>query len=105
MIPMDDDQKNAVIVIADDLTGAHEIGMILLASKRRSFVLTSEPGDAVIESLLKKYNALVIDLDSRHLDGKSAYQRVKTLLGCSQKIRSGLIYKKIDSPVRGNLAE
>jgi len=105
MIRIDDYQKNAVIVIADDLTGAHEIGMILVGCKKRSFVLIKEPGDAEIESLLNHYDALVIDLDSRHLDGKRAYERVKAVLDCSEKIRSGLMYKKIDSTVRGNLAE
>ncbi len=105
MIGIDDYQKNAVTVIADDLTGAHEIGMILLGCKKRSLVLTRESGDAEIESLLKKYDALVIDLDSRHLDGKRAYRRVKTLLGGSEQIKSRLMYKKVDSTVRGNLAE
>ncbi len=105
MIRIDDYQKNAVIVIADDLTGAHEIGMILVGCKRRSFVLIREPGNAEIESLLNHYDALVIDLDSRHLDGKRAYSRVRALLGCSERIRRGLMYKKIDSTIRGNLAE
>ncbi len=105
MIRIDDYQKNAVIVIADDLTGAHEIGMILVGCKKRSFVLIREPVDAEIESLLNHYDALVIDLDSRQLDGKKAYERMKALLGCSEKIRSALMYKKIDSTLRGNLAE
>ena len=72
MIRIDDYQKNAVIVIADDLTGAHEIGMILVGCKKRSFVLIREPGDAEIESLLNHYDALVIDLDSRHLGWKES---------------------------------
>ncbi len=47
MIGINDYQKNA-IVIADDLTGAHEIGMILVGCKKRIFVLIREPGDAEI---------------------------------------------------------
>lgn len=105
MINVDDYQKQSIVVMADDLTGANEIGIILAECGRKAFILSRQLRKRDIESLVDHFDALVINVGSRDLDGKVAYERVKTLLSCSEKIREGLFYKKMDSTIRGNLVE
>jgi len=105
VINVDDYQKSPIIAIADDLTGANEIGIILAEHNRKTFILSEQLRGEDIESFVDHYDGLVINLGSRNLDGKDAYERVKVFLSCSPKIRDRLIYKKIDSTIRGNLVE
>jgi len=69
-----------IIVIADDLTGANEIGISLAEHKKKTFILSEQLRDEDVESLSDRYNSLVVNLGSRHLDGKDAYKRVKDFL-------------------------
>lgn len=105
MINVEDYQKKFIIVIADDLTGANEIGIILAENNRKTFILSEQLRNEDMKSLMNSYDSLVINLGSRDLDGKDAYERVKAFLSSPEKIRDRLIYKKIDSTIRGNLAE
>jgi len=105
MINAEDYQKRPMIVIADDLTGANEIGIILAEHNKKIFIVSERSRDEDIGSFASYYDGLVINLDSRSLNGEDAYKRVKAFLSRSEKIRERLIYKKIDSTIRGNLAE
>ena len=105
MLKTNNYQKKSVVVIADDLTGAGEIGSILVENKRKPFVLNEELSKDDIGTLTAEYNGLILNLNSRILDSKSAYNKVKCLLNQFKEIRDRLIYKKIDSTLRGNLVE
>lgn len=105
MINVEDYRKKLMVVIADDLTGANEIGIVLSEHNKKAFILSGQTSYEDIESLMDCGRDLVVNLCSRNLDGGEAYQRVKAFLSCSEKIKERLVYKKIDSTVRGNLAE
>lgn len=105
MINTEDYQKRPMVVIADDLTGANEIGIIFAEHNKKTFIVSERSRDEDIGSFASYYDGLVINLDSRSLNGEDAYKRIKSFLSRSEKIRERLIYKKIDSTIRGNLAE
>jgi len=76
-----------VLVLADDLTGALEAGVLLEGA---SVALHSAPEGA----------AVVIDTESRHLPPEQARRRVSAWI---EQIPAELIYKKTDSTLRGNI--
>ncbi len=83
---------SSIFAIADDLTGALEVGSKFAAMGLETRVTTrlaSSPG-----------GICVFDTETRHLSGPEAALRVETLArGIDQK----LIYKKTDSTLRGNI--
>ncbi|MBP1153326.1 MULTISPECIES: four-carbon acid sugar kinase family protein [unclassified Paenibacillus] len=84
-------------MIADDLTGANDSGVQLARYGLNTSVLF-EPDVTAIHQ-----EAVVIDTDSRWLPRSQAYDKVKEV---SQVLKSGsfdVIYKKVDSTLRGNL--
>jgi len=105
MLKINNYKEELVVVIADDLTGAGEIGSILVKDKKRPFVSNEKLSKVDIEALVNQYSGLIINLNSRILDSKGAYNKVKSLLSQFKEIKDRLIYKKIDSTIRGNLVE
>ncbi|RRN77603.1 hypothetical protein EIM50_18780 [Pseudoxanthomonas sp. SGD-10] len=94
-----------MIVIADDLTGAAEIGGIALR-----FNLTVE----IVKSLLIESNAdvQIINTNARSLPKEEAlakinstYAHIANLKNHSDKFKSAFIYVKTDSVLRGYVAE
>lgn len=87
-------------VIADDLTGAMDAGMQLLAKGLRiRAALTVDDLEAVITGA----DVVVANTQSRNIDPESAYGQVKAAL---QRLAAGgcrAWYKKIDSTLRGNI--
>jgi D-threonate/D-erythronate kinase len=86
-----------ILVIADDLTGAAEIGGIaaahgLSATIQRGFF--GKPNT----------DALVIDTDTRHLSGEEAAHNLESILKSIEAADFDLIYKKTDSMLRGPVA-
>ncbi|GEM_PF-4996 len=89
-----------VIVIADDFTGACDTALQFVKSGLRAGVWKSLPepsGDA------GDISVLVIDAETRVEPAQTAAERIADL--CRQARRAGprLIYKKIDSTLRGNV--
>jgi len=80
--------------IADDLTGAMDTG-VGLAKAGLSAVITFS-SCATIES-----DAVVVTTDSRADAATDAYRRVRAV---GERYQDYLIYKKIDSTLRGNIA-
>jgi uncharacterized protein YgbK (DUF1537 family) len=84
-----------VLAIADDLTGALEAGAVFAAAGMRSVVLTARGwragGDAEV---------VVVDTETRHVSPDVAEAVVAE---CAAGW-DGLIYKKTDSTLRGNIA-
>jgi uncharacterized protein YgbK (DUF1537 family) len=83
-----------MLLLADDATGALECGSILAsAGKQVRLWLRPEPPD-VIEGYL------VADTETRHLSPGEAAGRITRWVSASE----GLVYKKTDSALRGNIA-
>jgi D-threonate/D-erythronate kinase len=82
----------ALLVIADDLTGALEAGAKFAARGIAALVAT-RPLEAA------DYPVLVIDTESRHLSEEQA-QRSIAAMACAD---FPVIYKKTDSALRGNI--
>ncbi|MGQ9917960.1 MAG: four-carbon acid sugar kinase family protein [Bryobacteraceae bacterium] len=77
-----------VLVLADDLTGALEAGVLL-------------EGAAVALHTAPESDAVVIDTESRHLAPEQAQRLAAAWI---EQIPAELIYKKTDSTLRGNIA-
>lgn len=87
----------AVLALADDLSGAAEVACALGGAARLS--LTAE---AVAEGAAPC--DLVVDLDTRHLTPDAAADAVRAALGAARGGPARLLFKKVDSQLRGNLA-
>lgn len=92
-----------VLVIADDFTGANDVGMMLV---RQGFETSI---DLALEGALPtlpgaKQQALVINTDSRSVSAEIARDRVIQLMHQFNQLQQPTwLYKKIDSTLRGNI--
>ena len=87
-----------VAVIADDLTGAADTGVQLVrAGYRTAVAFCGAPMPPA-----RDVDALVADTDSRTLARGDAAARVMTVAALLR--RAPLLYKKVDSTLRGNVA-
>jgi uncharacterized protein YgbK (DUF1537 family) len=85
-------------IIADDWTGACDSGVQLVKAGLRVYAVSGHgstgPPDA---------EALVYDTDSRALPRETAYERVRHASAALAENEVRLIYKKMDSTLRGNI--
>ena len=86
------------LALADDLTGALEVGA-KFAQRRLSTIVTTE----VHSDLKGVADVVVIDTETRHLPPAEARSRVSALAYAAQAEGVPLIYKKTDSTLRGNI--
>lgn len=89
-----------IAIIADDLTGANDTGVQFARTGLKTSVLM-EAGCATVS----QPDVLVIDTDTRAVPAAQAYEKVRqaSLFFQSQPYPFDLIYKKIDSTMRGNI--
>jgi uncharacterized protein YgbK (DUF1537 family) len=89
----------AILVIADDLTGANDAGVQFAAAGMRSVVFANHH----LEKLPEDYPAVVINTESRHITAAQAAERVRKigLMGMHAGVKC--FYKKTDSTLRGNI--
>lgn len=86
------------LVIADDFTGATDTGVQL---KKRGLTC-----DVVLTaSHQSTTDAIVLDTESRSLTGERAFQKVSESISFLKLSDYRLVYKKVDSTLRGNIAE
>ncbi|EXX84683.1 four-carbon acid sugar kinase family protein [Paenibacillus darwinianus] len=85
-------------IIADDLTGANDSGVQF----SRAGLQTSVRFD-LRDPISAQDDAVVLDTDSRSLTREEAYLRAKEAAQFLQQEKIEIIYKKIDSTLRGNL--
>lgn len=87
-----------IAVIADDFTGAAEIGGIGLKYGLKVTIETAvkEAGDA---------DLLIIAADTRSLSAKQAVSKIEKITNKLLKLNPEYIFKKLDSVLRGNIAE
>lgn len=86
-----------VLAIADDTTGALEVGAQFAMAGVRSLVSSSK-------ALLAGTCALVLDAETRQLTPGGAARRVARLAGAARDAGIRYLYKKTDSTLRGNIA-
>jgi len=86
-------------VIADDFTGACDVGIQFKKYGLETLVLTST--EAVEE--IKNSDVVVIDTESRNDSADAAYNKARNAARALKKTCVRLIYKKIDSTLRGNI--
>jgi uncharacterized protein YgbK (DUF1537 family) len=96
-----DDSENGralmrILAIADDVTGALEVGGQLAMQGVRALVSAGESLDGGAE-------ALVVDAQTRHLSPPQAAERVARLAQAAIQRRVPYVYKKTDSTLRGNI--
>ena len=90
-----------IYVIADDLTGANDTAVQFLKKGYKSVVVVQEK--SLCESENNQIDVLVIDTETRHLDSKATRKKVKKILGALSCNKKDIVYKKIDSTLRGNI--
>lgn len=90
-----------MLVIADDFTGALDTG-IQFAKKgiRTQIILDCMDG---LEEPDQETEVIVVDSETRHLTAKEAGRRVEEIICFAKKAGIGIIYKKTDSAMRGNI--
>lgn len=87
------------LIIADDFTGANDTGVQL---KRRGIDTKVVFSSKLINTGLSSF---VIDTESRGLSGEEAYSKVKDILSGIDFSEFKYVIKKVDSTLRGNIAE
>ena len=90
-----------ILVIADDLTGALEVGGKFAATGVRSQVRT--PSSLWAEDLRVAAGAFVVDTETRHARVTEAARRVSDLARAACEAGFSHVYKKTDSTLRGNI--
>jgi len=91
------------LLIADDLTGGADAGA-QFAKRGLITLLISLKGDGKIDfSEYIHLDVLVVNTDSRGLRPNTAFSLISSLLTDYQKELFPIIYKKIDSTLRGNI--
>lgn len=91
-----------VAIIADDLTGA----MDAAAPFARRGLATRVVGNAVdLDAALKgSADVISINADTRHLEPDRAAQITTECISRVVRLKPGILFKKIDSTLRGNVA-
>ncbi len=92
------------LIIADDLTGGADAGAQFAKRGLQTFLISLLEDTAEID--FSKYDAhdvLVINTDSRSLSPDKSFQKVSSLLSHFNRKLFRILYKKIDSTLRGNV--
>lgn len=84
-----------ILVLADDLTGALEVGAVFASSGLRAIVSTRPVRGT-------QTDALILDTETRHSTPSDAVERIVAAVRESE-VTPDLIYKKTDSTLRGNI--
>jgi uncharacterized protein YgbK (DUF1537 family) len=87
-----------IVVVADDLTGAAEIGGIGMRYNLKVEVNTKV-------NLLSTADLLIIATDTRSLPKQDAIKETERVMNDVIKLDASLIFKKVDSVLRGYVAE
>lgn len=90
---------NGLCIIADDLTGASDSGVQLARQDYNTFVVF-DPEKLEAELIP---DVMVMDTDSRSAPKEEAYQKVKVASESAKRMGFELIFKKVDSTLRGNI--
>jgi uncharacterized protein YgbK (DUF1537 family) len=87
-------------VIADDFTGACDVGVQFKKRGLETAILTDVKN---LRRLEASVDVVVVDTETRNLIPKAAYDKIQQTLKAFRKFDIKLFYKKIDSTLRGNI--
>jgi uncharacterized protein YgbK (DUF1537 family) len=90
-----------LLIIADDFTGALDTSVQFSTYGAVTRVVTDNTYN--FENIDNDVEVLVIDAETRHLNGKSAYKVIYDIVKRATKANIPYIYKKTDSALRGNI--
>lgn len=88
------------MILADDFTGACDTGLAFARAGLHTVAVTDI---AAIGEALTSADAVAVDTDSRPLASLEAAHRVRDVLAATGEACPDLVYKKVDSALRGNL--
>jgi len=93
-----------IAVIADDLTGACDTGVQFASPGSPTTVYVSDTHlDDDLRLVLEADGPVIVDTESRHESEEEAYERVLAAAAHLGESFIDLVYKKIDSTLRGNV--
>jgi uncharacterized protein YgbK (DUF1537 family) len=95
------DQGGRVLIVADDLTGAMDAAGPF-ATRGMSTWVVALP-EACEPARFPRADVIAVNTDSRHLPAAEAAKRVEQAFALIGGERFGLVVKKIDSTLRGNI--
>lgn len=87
------------LILADDFTGANDTGVQLKRKGKPTYVTFQKDGEN------SQGGSLVVDTESRNCSEVVAYTLIKEMLGRIDLASYDLVMKKIDSTLRGNIAQ
>jgi len=91
----------ALMVIADDFTGALDTGVQFSKQGIPTYVACNLRN--INSVCLNGYDVLVVDTDSRHMAPTDAVKSIMKVLRMATKLGIRYLYKKTDSTLRGNI--
>lgn len=87
-------------VIADDFTGACDVAVQFKKQGLETVVLTDIE---FLGSFKGVFDVVVVDTETRNLTSEDAYRKVRSAVRLLRQNNVKLVYKKIDSTLRGNI--
>src|SRR4030066_1868354 len=91
------------LLIADDLTGGADAGAQFAIRGFRTLLLSIKTDIQIDLSKYDQQDVLVVNTDSRGLKPDKAYALISNVLKNYREALFPIIYKKIDSTLRGNI--
>jgi D-threonate/D-erythronate kinase len=91
--------RPTLLILADDLTGANDVGAQFAKRGIRSIVLV-EPEATILPG---DYEVVVVNTESRHVSAQTAADRVRRIAELGMRSGARHFFKKTDSTLRGNI--
>jgi len=92
-----------IYVIADDLTGANDTGVQFTKKGYNTIVSVLDERSTII--IPDNLDVFVMDIETRELESKTARKRLKSILEKININEKDIVYKKVDSTLRGNIGD
>ena len=92
-----------IYVIADDLTGANDTGVQFAKKGYNTMVSVLDERSTIM--IPDNLDVFVMDTETRELESNTARKRLKSILEKININKKDLVYKKVDSTLRGNMGD
>jgi D-threonate/D-erythronate kinase len=96
-------ENKRCLIIADDLTGAADTGVQFVSQGLDTCLISPDGAQPIDFNRYQRRDVLVVNTHSRGLDARQASERIALLLKDYRRDPFPLVYKKIDSTLRGNM--
>ena len=92
-----------LLVIADDLSGATDVGVQFARQSVPAFVVIRSEDSLPLAQHFSQFEVVLVNLESRHVASDIARLAISTLVSEAQRAGVEFFYKKTDSTLRGNV--